>query len=232
MNMVSKNERWHMFDAISATYDTINRWITFGADAHWRSQLVARIPSTARYLVDVAAGTMDVAIAAAKQCQQLTRITALDMAQHMLAIGEEKCKKNGLGVVAAMVADVHRLPMAENSVDAITVAFGIRNFEHLDRAFAEMYRVLAPGGPLLILESCQPKQAWLRQLNRWYLRWWVQPIGGRLSGKADAYAYLSESIDEFHSPETLRTMLGNAGFSSVTTTYFMAQSVQLIHAVK
>ena len=79
------------------TYDTINRWITFGADVHWRTQLVARIPSTARYLVDVAAGTMDVAIAAAKQCQQLTRITALDMAQHMLAIGEEKCKKMGVG---------------------------------------------------------------------------------------------------------------------------------------
>ena len=232
MNMVSKNERWHMFNAISATYDSVNRWITFGADSHWRSQLVARIPNSARYLVDVAAGTMDVAIAAAKQCPQLIRITALDMAQHMLAIGDEKCKKTGVQNVESLVADVHRLPMAKNSVDAITVAFGIRNFEHLDVAFLDMHRVLAPGAPLLILESCQPKQGVLRQLNRWYLRWWVQPIGGWLSGKADAYAYLSDSIDEFHSPETLRGMLINAGFSSVTTTYFMAQSVQLIHAVK
>ena len=135
-------------------------------------------------------------------------------------------------MVDAMVADVHQLPMNDNTVDAITVAFGIRNFEHLDTAFTEMHRVLVTGAPVLILESCQPKNRVLRQLNRWYLRWWVQPIGGRLSGKADAYAYLSESIDEFHSPETLRSMLSNAGFSSVTTTYFMAQSVQLIHAVK
>ena len=230
--MVSKKDRWVMFDSIASTYDNINRWITFGSDIFWRHQMIKCIPASATHLVDVASGTMDVAIAASKQCPNLTKITALDMAKDMLQLGEDKCRKANIHHVDSMVADVHELPMASDCVDAITVAFGIRNFERLQVAFSEMHRALTPGAPLIILESCQPNHAWVRQLNRWYLKWWVQPIGAMLSGKKSAYSYLLESIESFHSPDELSTMLTQCGFSDVKVKLMMAGSVQLIHAVK
>ena len=157
---------------------------------------------------------------------------SLDMAKDMLQLGEDKCRKASIHHVDSMVADVHELPMANDSVDAITVAFGIRNFERLQVAFSEMHRALTPGAPLIILESCQPNHPWVRQLNRWYLKWWVQPIGAMLSGKKSAYSYLLESIESFHSPDELSNMLTQCGFSNVNVKLMMAGSVQLIHAVK
>ena len=189
-----------MFDSIASTYDNINRWITFGSDIFWRDQMIKCIPTSATHLVDVASGTMDVAIAASKQCPNLTKITALDMAKDMLQLGEDKCRKASIHHVDSMVADVHELPMANDSVDAITVAFGIRNFERLQVAFSEMHRALTPGAPLIILESCQPNHPWVRQLNRWYLKWWVQPIGAMLSGKSQRIRICLKALNPFILP--------------------------------
>lgn len=228
----SKKERWVMFDAIANTYDQINRCITFGFDIYWRNAMVSKISKKAFNLLDVASGTMDVAITAAKKCKQLTSITALDMAKDMLSIGEEKCQKKGIKMISSLVADVHHLPFNAQSYDAVTVSFGIRNFEKLDAAFKEVHRVLKTGGELIILESCQPKNPFMRVLNNLYLRWWVQPIGGIMSGKKAAYSYLMETIETFSTPEELSEMLKSAGFSTVNVHLVMFQSVQMIYAIK
>ncbi len=230
--MVSKKERWIMFDSIASTYDKINRWITFGTDVYWRNAMVNKISSNAATLLDVAAGTMDVALTAVKKCQQLESVTALDMAKDMLLIGEEKCRKNGVTKIESVVADVHEMPFSDSAYDAVTVSFGIRNFERLNIAFSEMHRVLKNDGSLIILESCQPKNRCLRILNHCYLKYWVQPIGGVFSGKKAAYSYLMESIESFSTPEELKGMLIKAGFSKVEIKFVMFQSVQMIHAIK
>ena len=221
-----------MFDGIAATYDKINRWITFGSDIYWRNTMVSKISTKASNLLDVASGTMDVAITAVNKCPNLASITALDMAKDMLSIGEKKCQDKGIEKISAMVADVHELPFDQSSYDAVTVSFGIRNFDNLPTAFKEMHRVLKTGGELIILESCQPKSTVLRVLNNLYLRWWVQPIGGLLSGKKAAYSYLMETIESFSTPEELSEMLKKTGFLEVKVKRVMFQSVQLIHAVK
>ena len=221
-----------MFDSIAKTYDKINRWITFGSDIYWRNTMVSKISTKASNLLDVASGTMDVAITAENKCPNLSSITALDMAKDMLSIGEKKCQDNGIDKISAIVADVHHLPFDQGAYDAVTVSFGIRNFDNLPTAFKEMHRVLKTGGELIILESCQPKNSALKFLNNLYLRWWVQPIGGLLSGKKSAYSYLMESIESFSTPEELSKMLEETGFVDVQVTRVMFQSVQIIYAVK
>tara|TARA_A100001015_G_C14914684_1_gene681858 strand:+ start:410 stop:1105 length:696 start_codon:yes stop_codon:yes gene_type:complete len=229
---LSKKDRWKMFNTISATYDTINRWMTFGMDITWRKAIIRTLSDSCQTLLDVASGTMDVAITAAKKKSAINSITAMDMASDMLSIGEKKCQELGIKNIKSVVADVHHMPFDDQSFDAITVSFGIRNFEHLGQAFLDMHRVLNPSGELIILETCQPSNKLMTFFNHLYLRFWVQFIANMISGKKDAYAYLSNSIKNFHQPKELQNMLKEAGFKQVNTKYFALKSVQLIHAVK
>ena len=229
---VQKKERWLMFNTIADTYDKANRWITFGCDILWRKAVVAAIPNTAKTLLDIASGTMDVAIAAASQHPNLSAITAMDMAQDMLHIGEQKCKQKNIDIIQPLVADVHNIPLNTAAMDAITVSFGIRNFEHLDTAFTEMHRVLNTNGHLVILETCQPQSKLLRYFNYLYLKCWVQWVGKTFTKDPSAYTYLMNTIKTFHSPSTLKQKLLNAGFQHVDISFHMLQSVQIIHAHK
>ena len=228
----SKKNRWIMFNQISKTYDLINRFITFGLDISWRNAMIECLPQSCSNLLDIASGTMDVAIAATKKRPDIISITALDMAKDMLHIGDQKCKKNHIKTIHSKVADVHNMPFDDNSFDAATVSFGIRNFENLDQAFSDTCRVIKPNGSFIILESCQPSNRILILLNNLYLKIWVRGMGALLSGNGDSYGYLANSIQTFHSPQELQQMLIKAGFKSVSIQYFMCQSVQLIHAVK
>ena len=153
----SKKERWIMFNQISKTYDLINRWITFGMDIKWRNAMIDLLPKPCDKLLDIASGTMDVALTATKSRPDIKEIIALDMAEKMLEIGSNKCKEDNIHTIHAKVADVHQLPFEDNAFDAATVSFGIRNFEKLDQAFRETCRVIKPTGEFIILESCQPK---------------------------------------------------------------------------
>jgi demethylmenaquinone methyltransferase/2-methoxy-6-polyprenyl-1,4-benzoquinol methylase len=229
---ISKKRRWVMFNQIATTYDFINRLITFGMDIGWRNHMLQCLPSSCPQLLDMASGTMDVAIAAAKQRPDIQRIVALDMAQDMLSVGEKKCAQYKLNRVKKIVADVHDMPFDNEVFTAATVSFGIRNFDQLSCAFNETYRVLTPGGHLIILESCQPKNTLLRALNRVYLMTWVRLMGILFSKNGDSYGYLAKSIQTFYSSNELKDMLIMAGFKTVKIRYFMAQSVQLIHATK
>ena len=144
-----KKSRWIMFNKIAKTYDFINRLITFGMDINWRNHIVKLIPKTATQLLDIASGTMDVALTAAKKRPNLSSIIALDMAENMLDIGLNKCHKKGVQTISKCVADIHDLPFDSNRFDSATVSFGIRNFENLDQAFKETHRVLVNEGFLL-----------------------------------------------------------------------------------
>ena len=141
-----------MFNQISKTYDLINRFITFGLDISWRNAMIECLPQSCSNLLDIASGTMDVAIAATKKRPDIISITALDMAKDMLHIGDQKCKKNHIKTIHSKVADVHNMPFDDNSFDAATVSFGIRNFENLDQAFSDTCRVIKPNGSLLFLK--------------------------------------------------------------------------------
>ena len=221
-----------MFNKISKTYDLINRFITFGMDINWRNQMINLLPDKCDQLLDIASGTMDVAISAIKIRPDIKSVIALDMAENMLEIGEKKCQSLNVSQIEKKVADIHQLPYQDELFDAATVSFGIRNFEKLDVAFNETFRVLKSGGSFIILESCQPKSKLLAVLNNIYLKTWVRGMGVLFSGNGDSYGYLAKSIQTFHSPEELKIMLIQSGFRNVNIRYFMFQSVQLIHAVK
>ena len=221
-----------MFDQIAKTYDFINRLITFGMDIHWRAQMINILPVPCFHLLDIASGTMDVAIAATKKRSDINQVIALDMAENMLDVGQKKCELDGLTNVTKTVADVHKMPFDASFFDAATVSFGIRNFENLQQAFSETFRVIKKSGSFIILESCQPKNPIMKLLNGIYLNTWVRLMGILFSGYGDSYGYLAKSIQTFHSPEEIREMLIDAGFKHVVIQYFMFQSVQLIHATK
>ena len=221
-----------MFNKIAKTYDFINRLITFGMDVNWRNHIVKLIPNTATQLLDIASGTMDVALTAAKKRPSLSSIIALDMAENMLDIGLDKCHKKGVQTIMKCVADIHDLPFDSNRFDSATVSFGIRNFENLDQAFKETHRVLVDDGIFVILESCQPTNPFLKFLNGIYLNTWVRLMGILFSGYGDSYGYLAKSIQTFYTPKELKEKLIAAGFKNVDIRYFMFQSVQLIHAIK
>ena len=221
-----------MFNKIAKTYDFINRLITFGMDIRWRKAMIRKIPKSTNSILDIASGTMDVAITMAKSRTDKLSIIALDMAETMLDIGLKKCKKLKISTIKKVVADIHKLPFESETFDAATVSFGIRNFEHLDQAFKETQRVLKQDGTFIILESCQPQNFIMRFFNGIYLNTWVRLMGILFSGHGDSYGYLAKSIQTFYSPNELKELLFTAGFKQVEIRYFMFQSVQLIHAIK
>ena len=221
-----------MFNKISKSYDLINRFITFGLDIKWRKEVINKLPMPCKNVLDIASGTMDVAIQMTESRPDIKKIIALDMAKDMLNIGSEKCNKKSITKIKPVISDVHNMPYPNEAFCAATVAFGIRNFENLPKAFKEIYRVLKTKSSFIILESCQPINPIMKFLNGIYLNTWVRLMGILFSGHGDSYGYLAKSIQTFYSPEQLRDMLLKTGFKKVNIQYFMFQSVQLIHAIK
>lgn len=195
-----------MFDAISPKYDLLNRVFSLGIDQGWRRKvmrLVAREPVD--HLLDVATGTADLAILASKRVPQ---VTGVDISEGMLSHGRTKVAKRGLQQrVVLRQADSAALPFADATFDAVTVAFGVRNFEELERGIAEMRRVLKPSGRLFVLEFSKPRSAPFRQMFRLYFHR-VMPFFGKLVSKDKAaYTYLPKSVDAFpEGPEFVRIM--------------------------
>jgi demethylmenaquinone methyltransferase / 2-methoxy-6-polyprenyl-1,4-benzoquinol methylase len=185
-----------MFDHISPKYDLLNRLFSLGIDQAWRRKvvrLVGREP--VEHLLDVATGTADLAILASRKA---TRVTGVDISEGMLEHGRVKVADRGLQErVVLQRADSVSLPFEDNSFDAVTVAFGVRNFEHLEKGIAEMRRVLRPNGRLFVLEFSKPRNTPFRQLFRFYFHR-VMPFVGRLvSRDSAAYTYLPKSVDAF-----------------------------------
>ena len=202
-----------MFDNIASTYDTLNHRLSWNIDRYWRKKAIKRLAAHApKKILDIATGTGDFAIQA---CQQLpeVQITAVDISEGMMQVGRQKVKKKGLQQhIQFEREDCTALSYPDNTFDAITTAFGIRNFASLDKGLEEMCRVLRPGGQLCILELTQPMSFPMRQLFHIYSHT-VLPLYGRLISKdTEAYSYLTKTIEAFPQGERMMDILRQAGF--------------------
>lgn len=202
-----------MFDNISARYDFLNHLLSLGIDKGWRRKVVRFIRShQPKTILDIATGTGDLAIALSKI--EGTTITGLDISAGMLKVGEEKIIKKGLNDrITMQLGDSENLPFEDNSFDAITVAFGVRNFENLEAGLKEMNRVLKPGGQVAVLEFSQPTSFPFKQIYGFYFRYILPTIGKLVSKDASAYTYLPESVGAFPYGARFLEILGKCGFS-------------------
>ena len=213
---LSKKEQVsQMFDTISGNYDGLNRVISFGIDVKWRKKVLqlvaAKNPKT---ILDIATGTGDLAILMADTNAE--KIIGLDISPGMLEVGRKKIDdKNLTDKIELILADSEAMPFEDNTFDAITVAFGIRNFEHLNKGLTEIARVLKPNGIFVILETSNPTKTPYKQGYVFYTKY-ILPIIGKLFSKDNAaYSYLSESAAAFPFGEALNNILRKNGFIEV-----------------
>ena len=209
-----KEQVEQMFDHIAPKYDFLNHFLSLGIDKLWRRKAVRilRTHSPAEVL-DVASGTGDFAIETARINPR--HITAFDLSAEMLKVGEQKVKRAGLDqMIRFRKGDSEDMPFLPDTFDAITVAFGVRNFEHLEAGLKEFLRVLKPGGVAVILEFSKPRYFPFRQLYRFYFFHILPRIGGLVSKDASAYAYLPESVMAFPDDHDFLAILQKTGFSS------------------
>ena len=209
-----------MFDAIAPRYDLLNHLLSAGIDRRWRAAAIASLKLTGRETVlDVCCGTADVALEGRRggpSGPPAARAVGVDFSGAMLALGLKKVKAAGeSGRIALIRGDAMRLPAAGRSVDAVTIAFGIRNVQRPEVACAEMARVLRPGGRLAILEFGVPRIPGIKPLYLWYFTHVLPRIGRAISGHGAAYSYLPASVGTFAPPSEFMETLRRAGFSDV-----------------
>ena len=207
-----------MFDAIAARYDLLNHLLSAGVDRRWRKRAIAALSLTGReQLLDLCAGTADLAITAVQAHPSAARVVGVDFAPAMLRVGREKIRQRRLSDRIALVrGDATRVPLRDGAVDAVTIGFGIRNVENVSAACDEMHRVLAPGGRLAILEFAIPATPGFRTLYLWYFNHVLPFVGRLISRDTAAYGYLPASVGAFASPEEFVTILRHHGFVDVT----------------
>jgi demethylmenaquinone methyltransferase/2-methoxy-6-polyprenyl-1,4-benzoquinol methylase len=207
-----------MFDAIAGRYDLLNHLLSAGLDRRWRKRAIQALSLTGRERVlDLCTGTADLAITAIQAQPPAARVVGVDFAQAMLHVGRKKIRQGRMADRIALVrGDAMRLPLADGSVDAITIGFGIRNVENPGVACDEMRRVLAPGGRLAILEFAIPATPGVRTVYSWYFNHVLPLIGRLVSRHTAAYGYLPASVGAFASPGEFVTILRQHGFVDVS----------------
>ena len=206
-----------LFDNIASTYDALNHTLSFGFDRAWRRKAIRALAAyNPASVLDVATGTGDFALAIARELK-LRQVTAVDISEGMMSVGREKAAREGLhDVVCFQKEDCSHLSFSDDSFDAVTVTFGVRNFENLDACLCEMHRVLNKGGHLVLLELSYPHNRLWRFLFNIYSKV-VMPVVGRLiSGDDSAYTYLPETMAAFPQGEVMREILLKNGFSQVS----------------
>jgi len=214
-NLGKKEQVTRMFDTISGDYDGLNRVISFGIDIKWRKKVVKIVKaSNPDTILDIATGTGDLAINLAET--NASKIVGLDISRGMLDIGKTKIKKKNLDSKIEMIlGDSENMPFKDNTFDAITVAFGVRNFESLENGLKEIYRVLKPNGSFVILETSMPTKTPYKQGYNFYTKNILPLIGKAFSKDKSAYKYLCESASVFPFGEALNNILRNIGFINV-----------------
>ena len=201
------------FDTLAHRYDLLNRVLSLGLDLGWRRRALRSLRDVQpAHILDVATGTADFAILAAQRLPPCA-VTGVDLSEGMLEAGRRKVAAAGLSArVTLQTGDAQALPFSDASFDAVTAAFGVRNFENLAAGFREMRRVLKPGGRAVILELSAPNAFPMRQLHRFYLRYWIPLIGRLLTGHAREYAYLPASVEQVPQGDAMLDLLREAGF--------------------
>ncbi len=205
-----------MFDAISGNYDFLNHFLSFGIDIRWRKKAIAMLAEgKPKFILDVATGTGDFAIEALKLNPD--QIIGVDISEGMLEIGRKKMKANGHeAVIELRTGDSENLPFEENKFDAVIVAFGVRNFENLEKGLAEMLRVMKPGGRAVVVEFSKPRAFPMKQLYSFYFRFILPKIGRLFSRDPSAYTYLPESVQAFPDGDDFLLILSKLGYKNAT----------------
>ena len=204
-----------MFDDIAFRYDFLNRFLSAGTDIRWRKKAIGQLlqlqPKT---LLDVATGTADMAIMASGMLKP-QKIKGIDISDGMLEIGREKIKKHGLqNTIELLNGDSETINFENNSFEAVTVAFGVRNFENLEKGLAEIKRVLKPGGKLVVLEFSKPQMPVVKNLYNFYMKVICPVVGKLFSKNRNAYQYLDESIKKFPEGKNFTAILDSLGYKN------------------
>lgn len=207
-----------MFDSISPSYDFLNHFLSFGIDTYWRAVCVKKMARLQpQRILDLATGTGDLAIKMATKMKQV-EITGADISEAMLGLARKKVLKNKLEArISLKHASVHALPFTNHYFDAVTVAFGVRNFGDMDKAFSEMKRVLKPGGMCYILEFSKPANPAVSFIYNIYFKHILPWLGNVFSGNKSAYRYLNRSASMFPSGKTFEDILRKNNIEPVST---------------
>lgn len=218
-----KEQVAEMFNSIAFRYDFLNRFLSVGIDIGWRKKAIAELKSLhPKQVLDVATGTGDVALMTYKMLHP-EKIMGIDISEGMLDFGRQKIEKIGLGhVIELLKGDSENIGFDDNNFDAITVAFGVRNFENLELGLKEMFRVLKPGGKLVVLEFSKPKHPLFKYIYNLYMNQIAPSFGKLFSKNKDAYQYLNDSVQAFAEGQTFLNIMQEAGF---TQTYLKPLSL-------
>lgn len=213
--MSKKEQVRNMFNNIAGNYDFLNHFLSAGIDRRWRKKVIQVLrKAQSKRILDVATGTADLAIAESKLSTE--KIIGVDIADQMLEIGRKKiAKKNLTPRISLETGDSEALRFEEASFDAVTVAFGVRNFENLDKGLSEMHRVLENNGIAAILEFSRPRKFPIKQLYSFYFKHILPTLGKIVSKHDSAYTYLPESVSTFPDGEDFLKHMQQAGFSQL-----------------
>jgi demethylmenaquinone methyltransferase/2-methoxy-6-polyprenyl-1,4-benzoquinol methylase len=211
-----KKASWKIFDQIAPTYDRINKVLSMGIDILWRKNFTRYLPQQRNLMcLDLATGTADVALELAKD-ERVKHIEATDLSAKMLEFGQKKVSASQYAhKITLHNADGVKIPSPRTSMDVITVAFGIRNFNDYKLSLSNMVRVLKPGGRAMILEFSLPKNSAIKSIYLFYFRSILPTIGNVLSGHSNAYTYLNKTVEDFPYGDAFISEMTSAGFSSV-----------------
>jgi len=212
-----KEQMAEMFDRIAGRYDITNRVLSAGIDLKWRKKAILQLKKIKpKQILDVATGTCDMAIISYRLLKP-EKITGIDISGEMLKLGRKKIEKEGLtSVIDLQTGDSETINFADNSFDAVTVAFGVRNFENLEKGLKEMLRVLKPGGKLIVLEFSRPRLKFFRSLYHLYMSIVAPEVARWFSQNKKAYQYLNQSAKLFPERQNFVDILNSAGYSNTS----------------
>jgi len=210
-----KEEVAEMFNNISANYDFLNHFLSLGIDHLWRKKAIKQLKNLeVKKVIDIATGTGDFAIASLKLNPD--EVIGVDISSGMLEVGSKKMKNKGHDKTIKMIlGDSENLAFEDNYFDALTVGFGVRNFENLEKGLSEMLRVIRPGGKIVILEFSKPKKFPIKQVFSFYSKYFIPFFGKRISKDSQAYAYLPESVAAFPEGKEFESILKKLNYKSV-----------------
>ena len=211
-------EVWHMFDRIARRYDLLNHLLSVGQDIRWRKKVARFLTEKSdQYILDLATGTGDQLLYLLKSTDRIDKALGTDLAKEMLTIGREKIRKKQLeNRIVLEEGNAEQIRYEDNTFDAVTIAFGIRNVLNVKQSISEMYRVLKPEGRVLILEFSLPKNRILRRIYLFYFRYILPHIGAIISKDGYAYRYLNETVEKFPYGDDFCKILVAEGFEKVS----------------